>query len=99
MAYSSGDRSFFGLGGRYRYQYPYRYGPAYPMQSGAAALPDATQNTSVLERTIREAGEQLKNDKLPVRSYVAVVESSPEVELGAAAAREEASIHIVVGKW
>ena len=35
MAYSSGDRSFFGLGGRYRYRYPYRYGPAYPRQSGA----------------------------------------------------------------
>ncbi len=99
MAYSSGDRSFFGLGGRYRYQYPYRYGPAYPRQSGGTALPDASQNTSVLERTFRETAEQLKDNKLLRRSYVAVMETSPGVELGTPGAREETSFHLVVGKW
>ena len=95
MSYGSGERSFFGLGGRNR------YGGRYPLAAAIVniALPEAFQKTSVLERSIREVTDQLKNDSLPARTYVAVVETSPEMELGTSAAREEGSFHIVVGKW
>jgi hypothetical protein len=33
------------------------------------------------------------------RTYVAVTATGPEVELGVEGAREEASFHVVVGKW
>ncbi len=69
------------------------------MPTGNGTAPAASQNTGVLERTIRETAEQLKNDRMPVRSYVAVVEASPDAELGTPAAKEEASFHLVVGKW
>ena len=32
-------------------------------------------------------------------SYVAIVEQSPEVELGTKAANEEGSYHVIIGKW
>jgi len=36
---------------------------------------------------------------LPPRSYVAITERGPEVEVGVSYAKEEASFHVVVGKW
>ena len=36
---------------------------------------------------------------LQSRSYLAIVESSPEVSLGTDQAREQASMHIVLGRW
>jgi hypothetical protein len=36
---------------------------------------------------------------LPPRSYVAVTDTGPEVELGLQGVKEEASFHIVVGHW
>jgi hypothetical protein len=37
--------------------------------------------------------------ELPPRTYFAVTETGPEVELGIAAADEEASFHVLVGNW
>jgi hypothetical protein len=36
---------------------------------------------------------------LPPRSYLAVAERGPEVELGMSGAEEEASFHVIVGQW
>lgn len=36
---------------------------------------------------------------LPPRSYVAVTEKGPEVETGISYAQEEASFHVIVGRW
>jgi hypothetical protein len=36
---------------------------------------------------------------LPGRSYVAVTTTGPEVETGISYAEEEASFHVVVGRW
>jgi hypothetical protein len=58
-----------------------------------------TQSTGLLEQSITTLTERLTNNELPPRTYVAVVETSPEVQLGTSAAREEASFHIVVGEW
>lgn len=37
--------------------------------------------------------------ELPPRSYVAITETGPEVEVGISYAKEEASFHVVLGKW
>jgi hypothetical protein len=37
--------------------------------------------------------------QLPPRSYVAITKTGPEVELGIEGAREEASFHVIVGRW
>lgn len=62
----------------------YRNGPTPSVQPG----------DSVLERSLREAGEPLAP-----RRFVAIVEHSPEVELGLDSASEEASLHVVCGDW
>jgi hypothetical protein len=36
---------------------------------------------------------------LPPRTYVAITELGPEVEVGISYAKEEASFHVIVGKW
>jgi hypothetical protein len=43
--------------------------------------------------------EQLNSDKLPPRTYIAIVETSPEMELGTHSANEESSLHVVIGRW
>jgi hypothetical protein len=52
------------------------------------------QHDSVLERSLREWTQSLEP-----RTFVAVVEQSPEVVVGLDSAREEASLHVVVGNW
>jgi len=58
-----------------------------------------TQDRGTLERELAALVEQMVKNKLPPRTYVAVVESSPEVELGTPAAREESSFHVIKGEW
>jgi hypothetical protein len=36
---------------------------------------------------------------VPRRSYVAITETGPEIELGVAGATEEASFHVLQGSW
>jgi hypothetical protein len=52
-----------------------------------------------MEAGLAEALQQVTGGKLEPRSYVAIVEHSPETELGTPAAREEAGFHVVVGHW
>ena len=54
----------------------------------------ASQHDSVLERSLHDWTQSLEP-----RSFVAIVEKSPEVVLGLDSAREEASLHVVVGQW
>lgn len=69
------------------------------------SLPPATLSSSLLERELefallgfsRTQGGQAAG--LQPRSYVAVVERSPEVEYGVDSYREEESLHVVVGRW
>jgi hypothetical protein len=49
-----------------------------------------------------ERWTDFSEDPVPVwrrRTYVAVTANGPEVELGVEGAREEASFHVVVGRW
>ncbi|HEY2148794.1 MAG TPA: hypothetical protein VGH32_12715, partial [Pirellulales bacterium] len=54
----------------------------------------ASQHESVLERSLRDWTQSLGP-----RSFVAIVEQSPEVVLGLDSAHEEASLHVVAGEW
>ncbi len=69
------------------------------------ALPPATLQTSLLERELDWAfrlvapGAGSKPPGLSPRSYLAIVERSPEVEYGVDSYEEEESLHLVVGRW
>jgi hypothetical protein len=56
-------------------------------------------NAGILDRSLADMREQLMNNSLPPRTYVAVVDSSPEVQWGTPAARSEESLHVIVGQW
>lgn len=77
--------SIFGFSRRYY------YGPRW---SRGRSLPPS-QNTGRLERSLAGAGL----GSLAPGSYVAVVQQSPEVVLGTPVARQEASFHVIFGKW
>jgi hypothetical protein len=53
-----------------------------------------SQRESVLERSLHDWSQSLGP-----RSYVAIVEKSPEVILGIDSAHEEAGLHVVAGEW
>jgi hypothetical protein len=59
------------------------------------------QQTSRLEASLAEVRALVGAEvaSLEPGSYVAVVDQSPEVVLGVASARQEASYHVVLGKW
>jgi hypothetical protein len=54
---------------------------------------------SRLERALEETLVAASLGQLPRGSYVAVVERSPEFELGIDSATEESSFHIIFGRW
>jgi hypothetical protein len=62
---------------------------------------DTGQASNRLEQSLgsvngaQPAGKPL----LEPRSYIAVVDHSPEVELGTPSAREETSFHVILGSW
>ncbi|MEX2121450.1 MAG: hypothetical protein WD847_17810 [Pirellulales bacterium] len=79
--------------------YRYSYGT-----STSANAPAATLQSSCLERCISRALADTSRFQpvpapLPPRSYVAVVERSPEVLYGVERVREQASLHVVTGTW
>ncbi len=61
-------------------------------------LPDPTFASSILERSLQAT---LSGDPRtwPPRTYVAITRTSPGVSLGHDRAREEASLHVVSGRW
>jgi hypothetical protein len=79
--------------GRYRYYGPPVKMPARSMRGGVVAEDDR------LESALDDVQRQLAQAKLEPRTYVAIVERSPEVELGIPGAREEASFHVILGRW
>jgi len=60
--------------------------------------PDPAQSTSLLEAAL---GQPRSGDdsRLTPGSYLAIVERSPEVELGTPVAKEQASFHVILGTW
>lgn len=59
-----------------------------------------TQKTSILERTIGDVERSgWDADSLPRRSYLAVADLSPEVEIGTPLAEPEVSLHLIHGTW
>lgn len=70
-------------------------------RSGRLMLDLPSQDAGRLEQllALQRSSGRPGSPPLQPGSYVAVVEHSPEVELGTAAAREEASFHVILGKW
>ncbi|MFC1596945.1 hypothetical protein ACFL5Q_03260, partial [Planctomycetota bacterium] len=62
---------------------------------GQVDIPDPSQKTGLLETSLAA----VRTRPLEPGSYLAVVDGSPEVVLGVASAREEASLHVILGKW
>lgn len=84
-----------------------RYPPRFPPQNhrsysrlsyGGTIDFDTSMTTSILEQNIGRINE-LRSDFLKPRMYIAIADSSPEVQLGSRSAREEASFHLIEGNW
>jgi hypothetical protein len=69
------------------------------------SLPDATLASGLLERGLTDALNQVASGfgtapaGLAPRSYLAIVDRSPEADYGVASVEEEASLHVIVGRW
>jgi hypothetical protein len=76
----------------------YYYGPG---RFGRGTAP--TVDASRLERVLGALGGSrdaiLDSRNHGPRTYVAIVESSPAVEFGLKPVQEEASFHVILGKW
>ena len=59
--------------------------------------PSVRTQTSILEKQLAKANGQL--EKMPSRSYLAIVDETPQVPLGVNGAKEVSSFHLVIGKW
>jgi hypothetical protein len=92
----AGGPDLFGFGQRHYNQNRYALG-----MSPNASIPSAAigAGAGMLEQSLADMHDQLMNDSLPARTYVAIVESSPEIEWGTPAARPEKSLHVIEGTW
>jgi len=68
----------------------------YSAYSGNESLDTNLANASIAELAGLEGREGLA---LPPRSYVAVTTTGPEVVFGMSGVEEEASFHVILGKW
>ena len=89
---SGSDRDFFGRRGRSTSRSFGRY------RSQAS---DGQLNENLASRALSDLAGMNGRPALdlPVRSYVAVTTTGPEVETGISYAKEDASFHVVVGRW
>jgi len=71
------------------------YGSRWSWMSSQTDIPSPRQNGGVLEISLAAA----RAASLEPGSYVAIVERSPEVVAGTSSAREEASLHVILGRW
>lgn len=71
------------------------YGSRWSWMSSQTDIPAPMQKAGVLEVSLAAA----RAASLEPGSYVAIVERSPEVVVGTDSAREEASLHVILGKW
>jgi hypothetical protein len=90
LATTDSDLAAMTSGSRYR-----RYG-RYGGQFSGARLLDNLAGSAIAELSGRTDQPGLD---LPPRSYVAITETGPEVEVGMSSAKEEASFHMIEGKW
>jgi hypothetical protein len=90
LATPEGELSAFGSRARYR-KYN-RYGAS----SNVARLSDNLASNAIASLGGLDGGPAL--ELLP-RSYVAITETGPEVDTGIPDAEEEASFHLIEGKW
>jgi hypothetical protein len=90
LATSDADLMAMTSGSRYR-----RYG-RYGGQFSGGRLLDNLAGSATAELAGRTDQPGLD---LPPRSYVAITETGPEVEVGMSHATEEASFHMIEGKW
>jgi hypothetical protein len=95
----AGRGGFFGLNRRRPYYQGGIYAPPAYISPNSPAFTAAPQNGGLLERSFNEIGQAIAAGSLPPRTYVAVVEHSPEFQGGTSQAKEEASFHVVVGSW
>lgn len=60
----------------------------------------ASQSTGLLEKSLRHAANVMTTPaKLPPRSYLAVVDQSPEVDYGVETVQQELPLHVIQGQW
>ncbi|HEY2881169.1 MAG TPA: hypothetical protein VGJ15_02020, partial [Pirellulales bacterium] len=85
-------------GGAANFQNRYRTFRYRQYASNANSMPPVQVN-SLLERSITTAQKQMMDDALPRHSYFAIVDQSPEVQLGTPTAKPELGFHVVVGEW
>lgn len=82
------------------YQRSYGYNAVYSSNwnRNDSGMPVAKFATGILERSLNESLYS-RSGRLESRTYVAIVERSPEVATGYERAREEASFHVILGRW
>ncbi len=62
-------------------------------------IDSATLHTSILERALVELTDGSNPVLSQPRTYVAIVDRSPEVSFGLKSVKEEDSFHVILGKW
>ncbi len=87
-----GESDVYALRSRARYQPYWRYG----LQPNTGKLSENLANAALSNLAGLSGQPALE---LPPRSYVAITETGPEVELGIPYAIEEASFHVIEGHW
>jgi hypothetical protein len=63
-----------------------------------SSLPIPRTQSSILERGIARAGEA-DPTKMAPQTYVVIVDQAPDLPMGVRSVREEASFHVVQGRW
>jgi hypothetical protein len=53
----------------------------------------------MLERSIDETLKAAVGRELSKQSYLAIVDRSPEFEIGLDSATDESSLHVIYGRW
>jgi hypothetical protein len=101
------DTALAALGSAHRPAFPVGYDPQYYRRAFGwsyywsnvdDSMPKPRFATGILERSLSQALSGRPTRRSP-RSYVAITRSSPEVPLGYSQLREEASFHVIVGRW
>jgi hypothetical protein len=87
-----GESDVYALRARARYQPYWRNGSQ--LSTGKLSENLASNALSTLAGLSGQIGMEL-----PPRSYVAITENGPEVELGVSYAKEESSFHVIEGRW
>jgi hypothetical protein len=81
--------------------YPFgRDGLAYPEYAYAKPLMGDGALEPCLQRALRAARQQMAQPtRMAPRTYIAIVDKSPEVEFGVREVRQVSSLHVIVGRW